>query len=499
MSAGRLVLPLALAQFVASFAGTNMNVAISAISNDLDASVRELQTTITLFTLTMAALMIPGSKLTNLWGRKQCFLIGLGVYGTGALLAAFAQGMTAMFVGYSLFEGVGSALMIPPIYIIITVAFSSVRERATWFGVVSGAGGLGAALGPLLGGIITTGISWRASFGAQVLAVAGTALLARRISTPAVTGPRERFDLLGAVLSGLGLALVVMGFNASGTFGWGEARTDLTIGSTVVIPAGGLSPVWILLAAGVLCVAAFFWHVRRTERRGGDPLLHLRLFRSRTANLGLGTQTGQWLVMQGSFFTVSVWLQERRDYSAIATGLALTPATIGILLSSGAAGRLAQRRSQRDLVVAGFLATVVGMALILGLVRVDRSVWLLVPGLLVAGVGLGTMLTSSVNLVQSSFPDADQGDISGLSRSMSNLGSSLGTAMVGSVMVGRAVPNGTEFAVALGLLVVVALIGLVLAVLIPQPAHALPAPRSSSAAEEDAPGAQPRTWRSERS
>lgn len=493
MSAGRLVLPLALAQFVASFAGTNMNVAISAISKDLDASVRELQTTITLFTLTMAALMIPGSKLTNLWGRKQCFLIGLGVYGTGALIATFAQGMTAMFVGYSLFEGVGSALMIPPIYIIITVAFSSVRERATWFGVVSGAGGLGAALGPLLGGIITTGISWRASFGAQVLAVLGTALLARRISTPAVTGPRARFDLLGAVLSGLGLALVVMGFNASGTFGWGKARTDLVIGSTVVIPAGGLSPVWILLAAGVLCVAAFFWHVRRAERSGREPLLHLRLFGNRTANLGLGTQTGQWLVMQGSFFTVSVWLQERRDYSAIATGLALTPATIGILLSSGAAGRLAQRRSQRDLVVAGFLATVVGMVLILGLVRVDRTVWLLVPGLLVAGIGLGTMLTSSVNLVQSSFPDADQGDISGLSRSMSNLGSSLGTAMVGSVMVGRAVPDGTEFAIALGLLVAVALIGLVLAVLIPQPAHAIPAPRTgSSDAEEDATARQPR-------
>jgi hypothetical protein len=148
-SAGRaMILPLALAQFVASYAATNMNVAISAIAKDLNTTVSGVQTAITLFTLTMAALMIPGSKLTDIRGRKTCFIGGLSVYGVGAVLALVSQGVTLLIIGYSLLEGVGSALMIPPIYILITVVFPDIKSRAKYFGVVSGAGGLGAAAGP---------------------------------------------------------------------------------------------------------------------------------------------------------------------------------------------------------------------------------------------------------------------------------------------------------------------------------------------------------------
>src|SRR6201989_3042386 len=139
------VLPLALAQFVASYAGSNMNVAISSIASDLGTSVTGIQTTITLFTLTMAALMIPGSKLTDIWGRKFCFLLGLIIYGVGALLAALAQGLPLLIGGDSLLEGVGSALLIPPIYILITVLFDDRTTRARYFGGVSGAAGIGAA------------------------------------------------------------------------------------------------------------------------------------------------------------------------------------------------------------------------------------------------------------------------------------------------------------------------------------------------------------------
>jgi MFS family permease len=147
-----MILPLALAQFIASYAATNMNVAISDIAKDLGTTVAGVQTAITLFTLTMAALMIPGSKLSDIWGRKRCFVIGLAIYGVGGLLAALSTGLPMLIVGYSLLEGVGSALMIPPIYILITVAFPDVKSRARYFGVVSGAGGLGAAAGPLIGG-----------------------------------------------------------------------------------------------------------------------------------------------------------------------------------------------------------------------------------------------------------------------------------------------------------------------------------------------------------
>jgi MFS family permease len=462
-----MVLPLALAQFIASYAATNMNVAISDIAKDLNTSVAGLQTAITLFTLTMASLMIPGSKLTDIWGRKSCFVGGLGVYGVGALIAALAPSLVVLTVGYSLLEGIGSALMIPPIYILVTVLFPDLATRARYFGVISGAGGLGAAAGPLIGGFVTTALSWRASFLLQVLVVASIIVLARAVPDPRREGTAPRFDLGGAVLSAAGLFLVVLGILQSRTYGWFAAREDFTIGNTVVIPKGGISPIWIFILIGAAILVWFFLHLRSRERAGKEPLLHLRLFRNRTANLGLGTQTIQWLVLQGTFFVVSVFIQEVRGYSAINTGLMLTPATIGILVASAAAERLARRRPQRWLVVAGFAMTALGMVLLLALVREHSAVWTFVPGLLFMGLGVGVMLTSSVNIVQSSFPDQDQGDISGLSRSVSNLGSSLGTALVGSVLVAEAFPGNGAFAAAQGVLLAFSLVGLVLGVLIP--------------------------------
>ncbi len=463
-----MVLPLALAQFIASYAASNMNVAITAIAKDLSTSVAGVQTAITLFTLTMAALMIPGSKLTDIWGRKKCFLSGLVVYGSGAVLALLSQGLALLIIGYSILEGVGSALMIPPIYILITVAFPDTRTRAKYFGVVSGAGGLGAAAGPLIGGLVTSAISWRASFGLQVIVVAWIILLARKITDPARHGPVPRFDLAGAILSAAGLFFVVLGLLQSRTYGFGASRQDFSIGSTVVIPKGSLSPVWIFVAIGALFLLWFFLHVRAGERKHRDVLLPLRLFRNKTSNLGLGTQLIQWLILQGSFFAVSVYLQEVDGYNAIKTGLLLTPATIGILVSSAGADRLARRHPQRWLVIAGFAITAAGMVLLLTLVRAHSAVVTWIPGLFLFGAGVGVMLTSSVNIVQSSFPDADQGDISGLSRSLSNLGSSLGTALVGSILVAVTLPEGKPFAIALIMMLVISLVGLGLAVLIPR-------------------------------
>src|ERR1700723_4783451 len=149
-----MVVPLALAQFIASYAGTSTNVAIPPVAKGLGTDVAGVQTAITLFTLTMAALMIPGSKLTDIWGRKRCFVLGLVVYAIGGLLAALSQGLPLLIVGYSLLEGIGSALMIPPIYILVTVTFPDVKSRARYFGVVSGAGGLCAPAGPLIGGLV---------------------------------------------------------------------------------------------------------------------------------------------------------------------------------------------------------------------------------------------------------------------------------------------------------------------------------------------------------
>ena len=399
-------------------------------------------------------------------------------------------GLPQLIVGYSLLEGVGSALMIPPIYILVTVAFPDIKSRAKYFGVVSGAGGLGAAAGPLIGGIVTSAISWRASFGLQVLVVAYIIVLARNIADTGPEEPRPRFDLIGAVLSAAGLFFVVLGLLQSRTYGFGASRQDFTIGGTVVIPKGSISPVWLFVAIGALFLLGFFLYTRRAEHKGKDVLLPLRLFRNKTSNLGLGTQTIQWLILQGSFFTVSVYRQEVDGYNAIKTGLVLTPGTIGILVASAGADRFARRHPQRWLIIAGFLITAVGMILLLTLVRAHAGVWRWIPGLLLFGAGIGVMLTSSVNVVQSSFPEADQGEISGLSRSVSNLGSSLGTALVGSVLVAVKLPAGKPFAAALTIMLVITLIGLVLGVLIPRgsaEAAEAPSPGAASAAPKPAP------------
>jgi MFS family permease len=462
-----MLVPLVLAQFLCSFAATTMNVAISSIAGDLGTTVSGVQTAITAFTLTMAALMIPGSKLTDIWGRKFCFRVGLVVYAIGALIAAVSQALPGLIAGYSLGEGIGTALLIPPVYILATVFFPDINSRARAFGAISAAGGIGSAAGPLIGGLITSAATWRLAFGVQALLVVVILYLARRIADPGVHGDRPKFDLLGAVLSAAGLFFVVIGILQAGTYGWFRATKDFVVGSIVLIPTGGISPVWVFVLIGALLLVWFFWHIASMERAGKEPLLATRMFRNRESNLGLATQNVQWLVLLGLSFVVSVYLQTARGYSAIETGLILTPATLGILVSSMAAGRLAQRRSQAVLIRAGFVTTIVGIGLLLLLVPYTTDVLPFVPGLLLVGLGVGVMLTSSVNIVQSSWPEHDQGEISGLSRSVSNLGSSLGVAIAGTVIVAQLATANAGYALALVVLMVFAVLGLIAAVLLP--------------------------------
>lgn len=452
---GSILLPLVLAQFVCSYAGSNMNVAVTSIANELGSSVHGVQIAITLFTLTMAALMIPGSKLTDIWGRKRTFRIGLTVYGLGALVSVLTPGMGILYFGYSIMQGVGSALLIPPVYILATVNYTTMESRAKAFGGISAAGGIGAAMGPLVGGFLTTAISWRVSFLLQAGIVLLIIILARRITDPGIQGARPKLDIVGSILSATGLFFVVFGILATGTYGW-------------------FSPVvWALVAIGGVILALFMLNIRSRERKGRSPLLSTRVFRNRTSNLGLATQFVQWMVLQGAFYTISVFFQTVRGFSAASAGLIVTPATIGILLTGTRARKMATRTTQRRLIIIGFILTTVGMALVILLPMISGSasvanVWYFVPGLFMMGLGIGTMLTSSVNVVQSAFPEKDQGDISGLSRSASNLGSSFGTAVVGSVLVTTILPIAQTFGLAIIVIIIVSIGGLVAAILIPR-------------------------------
>ena len=441
-----MLAPLALTQFVASFAGSNMNVSINSIAKDLGTDVHGVQTAITLFLLCMAALMIPGSKLTDRWGRKRCLLAGLTVYGSGAVIAALAGGLGLLIVGYSAFEGVGSALMIPPIYILATLYYPDVQSRARAFGVISGMGGIGAAAGPLIGGLITTAISWRVSFLLQAAIVATIIMLSRKMKDPLPADPSRRFDVIGAVLSATGMIFLVLGILQFG------ANTTLVV---------------VFLALGILLQLGFFLYVRREERIGKEPLLSTSLFRLKVANLAMVTQNIQWLLLMGSTFVVSVFLQVVKGYSAIKTGVVFSAATAGILISSLAQQRLAQRRSQRALIRSGFVLTLIGIGLLLGLYKITSSVWVFAPGLFTMGLGVGLMLTPSVNVVQSAFPEEKQGEISGLSRAVSNLGSSMGTAIAGTIVIADAAAGNTSYATAMIVLGGIGLIGLMVSILIP--------------------------------
>jgi MFS family permease len=441
----KVLIPLALAQFICSFAGSNMNVMITDMSKDLDTTVQGIQVAITVFLLVMAALMIPGGKLTDRYGRTRLFRLGLAVYGVGALVSAAAPGLGILIIGNSILEGIGTALLIPPVYILTTLLFTDLPSRARAFGAISAAGGVGAAAGPLIGGLITSAISWRAAFIFQALVILTIVLLSRGIEDPLPADPTRHFDIRGAVLSAVGLVLIVMGILAADDNAW------LT---------------FALIVGGALVLVWFFLSVRATERAGKEPLLSSAVFKNRTANLGLITQNTQWLMLLGTSFTVAAFLQTVRGYDAVQTGIIFTAATAGLLASSLGAERFAKRRQQRTLILAGFVITIVGVAVLLAAVKGSPSPWAFAPGLLLIGFGLGGMLTPSVNIVQGSFGEDMQGEISGLSRCVSNLGSSLGTAIAGTILVAGLSKNA--YGAAMIVLAVIGFLGLSAAAFLPR-------------------------------
>jgi MFS family permease len=443
----RVIAPLALAQFICSFAGTNMNVMINDMSRDLNTTVQGIQVSITLFMLTMAALMIPSGKLTELFGRKRLFILGLIVYGAGALLSAAAPNLLVLIIGNSILEGVGTALLIPPVYILTTVLLPDIPTRALAFGIISGMGGVGAAAGPLIGGLIATAISWRAAFVFQALIIVVIILLSRRLDDPLPADPKRPFDVVGAVLSAAGLIVLVLGILAADD-------------NAVLFVIG--------LVGGAALLAVFFWWVRRRERLGKAALLSTKLFANRTSDFALITQNVQWLVLTGTSFVVSAYLQVVRGYNAIETGVIFTAATVGLLLTSIAAGRLARQFAQRSLIIVGFVLTAAGVGILLWLATIATIAWSFAPGLFFIGSGIGLMLTPSVNVVQSAFAEEQQGEISGLSRSVSNLGSSFGMAIAGTILVANVADGARAYGDAMIVLAAISVVGLIAALFLPR-------------------------------
>lgn len=438
------LLPLLLAQFINSYDTQSMNVAIQNIVTDLNTTVTGVQSALALYTLVMAAGMITGSKLAGIWGLKRTFRAGVIAYGTGALITSVSTGLGMMVLGWSLLEGLGSVLMIPPIYILATVTFKDLSARAAAFGAIAAAAGAGGAMGPLLGGIITTTVSWRLSFALEVVVVVIILLLSRRIIDPGVQEPRPKLDVIGAVLSAAGMTSVVLGALLAGTYGFFVARQPFSIAGLTLIPEGGISPTLVFFAIGIALLVGFGAWVWHLERRGEEPLVHRHVLRNRVSIPGLVTQNAQWFLSSGITFVTAVFLQLVFGFSAIETGLMMLPVIIGLVFFSRRSAQLSKKYPPRRIMLAGFLVVEAGVVALLLMVDPTGEPWRFIPGLLLIGSGLGLVGPASVNVVQSAFGDEDQAEISGVSRSISNLGSSLGVAVAGAVLVSALVTIGSQ-------------------------------------------------------
>jgi len=276
-----------------------MNVSIATVAKDLDTTVTGIQTAITAYTLVMAALMITGGKIGQIAGRKRAFTIGCMIYGSGSLVTSLSPSLAVLMVGWSLLEGIGAALILPAIVALVASNFDQAgRPRA--YGLVASAGAVAVAAGPLIGGLFTTYLSWRWVFAGEVLVVLTILALARRMADAPPEG-QVRLDLVGTVLSALGLGLIVYGVLRSGTWGFVRPKADAPDWL-------GLSPViWMILGGGVVVWLFLAWENRQLAR-GAEPLVDPSMLRNRVLRSGLTAFFFQYLLQAGLFFAIPLFL-----------------------------------------------------------------------------------------------------------------------------------------------------------------------------------------------
>jgi MFS family permease len=430
---------LAAAQFVMVLDSSVMNVSISQIVADLDTTIQGVQLAITAYTLVMAALMLAGAKLGDILGRVRTFAIGLTVYGLGSLTTALSPSLAVLLIGWSLVEGLGAVLVMPAIVSLVAATYSG-RQRALAFGVIGGVAGAAVAVGPLIGGWVTTEFSWRYVFAGEVVIVALILLLRRRLGeAPAVEHP-PRLDVIGVVLSAAGLGLAVFGILKSSEWGLVEPRGALTIGGTEITPFG-FSAVPFFILAGCGCLAAFALWEQRRDRQGRDALLDRSLLRIAPLRAGLTTLMMQQLILLGTFFVLPVYLQVVLGLDAFDTGKRLFPMSVAMFVAAMAGPKLAAGLAPKRVAQAGLVALVIASVLLLGTidVQLDEAEFAVALGLF--GIGAGLLLSQLSNVIMSSVDPSQTNEAGGLQGTAQNLGASLGTALIGAVLIGALI-NG---------------------------------------------------------
>ena len=423
---------LAVSQFVMILDSTVMNVSISEVAADLDTTITGMQAAITFYTLTMAAFMLTGGKFGDLWGRTRAFKIGSIIYGIGSLITAISPNLPTLLVGWSLIEGLGAVLVIPAIAALAAVNYTG-KARVTAFSILGAVTGLAAALGPLIGGLVTTYLSWRYVFAAETVVMIGVLLVSGRISDEA-RDRQTRIDPLSVVLSAGGMALVVLGVLQSKTWGWLAPLNPPVIGDTTIAPLG-VSPVAYLILIGAVILWAFVNRQQALSRTGRQPLLNVRLLRIGALRSGLAGFLVQYFAIAALFFVVPVYLQTMLGKDAMQTGLKILPLSAGLVVFSVLGSWLTARRSTRFIARVGQLTMAVGILLTLGAVEPALRGTLFAVGMFVVGAGFGLLASQLGNANMSAVEERDTSEVGGLQGTFQNLGSSFGTAIVGSVFI----------------------------------------------------------------
>jgi len=413
---------LSAAMFVYVIDTTLMNVSISALVEDLDTTVGQVQAAITLYTLTMASFMLTGGKLGDIWGSKRAFRIGLIIYGIGTTITALAPTIGFVMFGWSILEGLGSALIVPAINTLVRANYKG-SKRASAYGLLFGVAAAGAAFGPLIGGWVTTYLSWRVAFAAEALIVLGVLLASGLIKDAPAVIPKPKLDVVGVVLSVAGMGLFVFGILQTTTRGWQDP---------VVISLIGL---------GVVLIGAFVWWVTKMENEGRPALLHPSIFRHRSTSAGLPILSTQTFAQAGLLFLIPLFTQSILGFDALQTGVTLLPLSVGVLLTSTLTPSLGQRIYPKYIIQAGLLLLFVGGFILAGSLEDATQASDMALGLLVGGLAIGLIAGQLPNMILSGVEASEASEASGLQGTAQNLGMALGTAVIGTVILSVAMSS----------------------------------------------------------